>query len=290
MKNIISILTLFTLVICLSGCEVKRDNMEDITIYTTSYPIEYITKRLYGEHSKIYSIYPDGINVDKYSLTSKQIKDYSQSDLYIFSGLSEKEKGYVSKLRKDNSKLKIIDTTLSMEYENSQEELWLDPSNLLMMAQNIKKGFKEYINNYYLNNDINQNYEKLKIETSNLDAKLKQTATNAESKVIVASDDMFKYLEKYGFTVYSLEENDNLTTKTIEDVKSLIKQGKVKHIFVKENEDLNKTVKSLINNNNLETLEWHTLTNITEAQRTNNLNYFDLMNENIETLKTELYN
>ena len=62
----------------------------------------------------------------------------------------------------NNKNLKILDTTLSMEYTNGIEELWLDPSNFLMMAQNIKKGFKEYISNYYLNNDINQNYEKLK--------------------------------------------------------------------------------------------------------------------------------
>ena len=37
------------------------------------------------------------------------------------------------------------------------------------------------------------------------------------------------------------------------------------------------------------TLEWHMLSNITDSQKNNNLNYFDLMTENIETLKNELY-
>src|SRR5690625_5287963 len=139
MKKIVNILVLLCLVISLSGC-IKRDSMEDITIYTTNYPTEYITRRLYGEYSDIESIYPDGVNINNYKLTNKQIEDYSKADLFIFNGLSN-EKNYVESMRENNKDLKIIDTTLSMEYNNSIEELWLDPSNFLMMAQNIKTGF-----------------------------------------------------------------------------------------------------------------------------------------------------
>ena len=176
-----------------------------------------------------------------------------------------------------------------MEYLNGPEELWLDPSNLLMMAQNIKTGFKEYTNNYYLNNDIQENYEKLKVEASNLDAKIKQTVSNSDVKAIVVSDDLFKYLEKYGLTVYSLDP-DTVTSKTIGDVKTLIDNGDIDYIFVKENEDLNKTLKDIVAETGVETLSWHTLSNITESQRSANEDYFSLMNDNVEMLKNELYN
>lgn len=287
-KKIIGILGGITLLFTVSGCDIRQDTMDDIDIYTTNYPIEFITKRLYGDHSTIHSIYPDGIEISNYKLTNKQIKDYSNSDLYIFNGLSN-EKEYVTKMRENNKNLKILDTTLSMEYINGPEELWLDPSNLLMMAQNVKTGFKEYTNNYYLNNDISENYEKLKIDASNLDAKIKQTVSNAQDKIIVVSDDLFKYLEKYGLTVYSLD-SDSVTNKTIEDVKMLINNGTIDYIFTKENEDLNKTTKDIIKETGAKTLEWHTLSNITEAQRNANEDYFSLMNENIEALKNELYN
>lgn len=287
-KKIISVLGAAAVLFTVSGCDIRQDTMDDIKIYTTNYPIEFITKRLYGDHSDIYSIYPDGIEIKDYKLTNKQIKDYSDSDLYIFNGLSN-EKEYITKMRENNKDLKILDTTLSMEYINGPEELWLDPSNLLMMAQNIKTGFKEYTNNYYLNNDINDNYEKLKVDASNLDAKIKQTVANAENKIIVVSDDLFKYLEKYGLTVYSLD-SDSITNKTIEDVKKLINNGTIDYIFTKENEDLNKITKDIIKETGVETLEWHTLSNITEAQRNANEDYFSLMNENIEALKNELYN
>ena len=287
MKKIVNLFILFVLVFSLSGC-LKRDNMEDISIYTTNYPSEYITQRLYGDYSDIKSIYPDGVNIKDYKLTNKQIEDYSKADLFIFNGISD-EKDYVEKMRKDNGGLKIIDTTLSMEYTNGIEELWLDPSNFLMMAQNIKTGFGEYIDSYYLNNKIEENYEELKIEASNLDAKFKETVSNGNSKIIVASSNLFKYLEKYGITVYSLDESNTDVNAIYRQVLNLANEGSIKYIFTIANEKSNSTVQKLLDNTDLEAIEWHTLSILTEEERSENEDYFTLMNSNLELLKNELY-
>lgn len=287
MKKIIKIVTIFTLMFSLTGC-LKRDSMEDITIYTTNYPTEYITQRLYGEYSEVKSIYPDGVNIKDYKLTNKQIKDYSKAQLFIFNGLSS-EKNYVEKMRENNKDLKIIDTTLSMEYTNGIEELWLDPSNFLMMAQNIKTGFGEYIDSYYLNNQIEEKYEELKIEASNLDAKIKEVVSNGNSKAIVVSSNLFKYLEKYGLTVYSLDESNTDVNAVYRQVLNLVNEGSIKYIFTTANSENNSTVQRLINNTNISQQSWHTLSNLTEAERTENEDYFTLMNKNLELLKNELY-
>ncbi len=287
MKKIVNLFILFVLVFSLSGC-LKRDNMEDISIYTTNYPSEYITQRLYGDYSDIKSIYPDGVNIKDYKLTNKQIEDYSKADLFIFNGISD-EKDYVEKMRKDNGDLKIIDTTLSMEYTNGIEELWLDPSNFLMMAQNIKTGFGEYIDSYYLNNKIEENYEELKIEASNLDAKFKETVSNGNSKIIVASSNLFKYLEKYGITVYSLDESNTDVNAIYRQVLNLANEGSIKYVFTIANEKSNSTVQKLLDNTDLEDVEWHTLSILTEEERSENEDYFTLMNSNLELLKNELY-
>lgn len=286
-KNFKFILLLF-ITLTLTGC-LKRDSMEDITIYTTNYPSYYIVNRLYGKFSEVKSIYPNGSNINDYTLTSKQIKDYSKADLFVFNGLS-KEKKYVTKMRKENQNLKIIDTTLYMEYTKDMSELWLDPSNFLMMAQNVKTGLKEYIDSYYLNSKINSNYEKLKIEASNLDAKIKDIVSNADNKVIVTSNNLFKYLEKYGLTVYVLNEEDSNINITLNEVRKLIQNGSIKYIFIKNDEEENSIIKNLVNSNKITVQKWHTLSNISEIEESENQDYFSIMNNNLELLKNELYN
>lgn len=288
MKKISTILMIVITLFSTSGC-LKRDNLEDIDIYTTSYPIEYITERLYGEHSNVKSIYPDGIIIDQYQLTDKQIKDYSSASLFIFNGLAE-EKNYVAPMFEYNKKIKIIDTTLSMDYENDIAELWLNPSNFLMLAQNIKTGFNEYINNHYLKNDIAEKYEQLKVDVSNLDAKIKLMVESSTNKTIVVSNDLFKFLEdKYGLTVISLEENDELTDKTKADVINLINSGQISYIFTIQNEEISDTIKGIQGLTNIELAELKTISNLSEEERKNKDDYFTLMNYNIELLKQELY-
>lgn len=288
MKKIFNFIFIFFIMFSLTGC-LKRDNMEDITIYTTNYPTYYIVNRLYGKYSDVKSIYPNGSNINDYSLTSKQIKDYSKSDLFVFNGLS-KEKKYVTKMRKENKNLKIIDTTLYMEYSHDMSELWLDPSNFLMMAQNVKSGLKEYIDNYYLNSKISSNYEKLKIEASNLDAKIKDIVSNGDNKVIVTSNNLFKFLEKYGLKVYILDENDSNINITLNEVTKLIKNGSVKYVFIKNDEEENSIIKNLVKSYNVTIQKWHTLSNISEIEVSENQDYFSIMNNNLELLKNELYN
>ena len=282
----------FTSLICvlflsLTGC-FKKDNLENITIYTTAYPIEFITNSLYGEHSNIKSIYPDGTNIKKYELNDKQIKDYSKGDMFIFNGTSHEET-YVSKFFKNNKNLMIIDASQSIEYTYTDEELWLDPSNFLMISRNIKAGLTEYITSHYLKEEINKNYENLKLKISSIDANLKIIYDNATHKTIVTDNNALKFLEKYGFTVISLQNDKGISEKNLSDTKKLIKNKTIKYIFTLSGTDVNSTVADLAKNTNVELLEINNLSNLTDKQRSEKEDYFSLLNENIEMLKKELY-
>ena len=50
MKKLKLIILLGVILTTLTGC-IKKDDYDNITIYTTVYPIEYITDYLYGSHS-----------------------------------------------------------------------------------------------------------------------------------------------------------------------------------------------------------------------------------------------
>ena len=143
--------------------------------------------------------------------------------------------------------------------------------------------------NYYLMNKIEENYEQLKIEASNLDAKIKDVVSNSGNKSIVVSDNMFKYLEKYGLQIYSLDEDNTDVNAVYNDVLKMVNNGSIKYVFVKDNEEDNQFVQKLIQTGRVTIQNWHTLANLTETEKTGNDDYFTLMNANLELLKNELY-
>lgn len=282
MKKIKSLFVLF-LLFSLTGC--KNDSMEDINIVTTSYPIEYVVNKLYGKHSKINSIYPEDDETINFEVTDVLLKQYSENDLFIFNGLSN-EKDYLKNMLDNNRSLMIIDVTSNMNYEYSIEELWLYPNNLLTIANKTRNGFKEYINSTYLINEIDANYESLKVELTSLDAKYYSTLKNASSDTIIVSDDAFKFLEKYGINVISIDP-DTAKEKTINEANNLLNNGACKYVFIKYKENTDK-VKEILNNSNISTLELYNMTNLKDVQIEKN-NYITLMNINLENLKVELY-
>ncbi len=284
----IKLLLVITITFLMTGC-FKQDDFENIKIYTTIYPVEYIVNYLYGEYSEITSIYPNGVDVNNYELTNKQIKDYSKMNLYVFNGKNDKESNYVTSIFKYNKNLKIIDATNTMEYNANDLELWLDPSNFLMMALNIKNGILEYTTNHYLNEKIEENYNNLKIEISKIDANLKLLYENTNNKTIVVDNDALKFLSKYGFNVISLTDKD-ITDKTIIEVKSLIKSGNVDYIFTFDENNLSETAKNIKDTTSVKIKQLFKIDNLTSDMRNNKETYVTLLNENIDMLKDELYN
>ena len=213
----------------LTGCSVfKTDVMDDIDVYTTTYPTNYLFNYLYGTHSTIHSIYPNGVNFKEYELSEKKINEFAKSDLFVFNS-QDIERNYAVKMINENQNLKLIDAAYGMTYDYSIEELWLNPYNYLMMANNIKNSLNEYINNPYIVEEINNNYENLKYDLSKLDAAYQETLKNAKYTTIVTDNDLFKYLEKYNIEVISLEENIvELTIKEGDTLSDISNQYNIK--------------------------------------------------------------
>ncbi len=287
MKKILISVGLILGALFLTGCD-AINNMENITIYTSSYPIEFVTKKLYGDHAKVYNMYPQGIDLNNYKLTDKQVSDYANSDLIIYNGLSDEQK-YIVKMINKNNKLKIIDATSKIEYSSSIDEIWINPSNLLKIAKNTKDGLDEYINSNLVKDEINTNYEELKVEISSIDADLKEMVENASDKTIVTSSNKLNFLTKYGMNVISVDES-TLTDKTLSDAKKALQSDSIGYLFVIKGEENSKTVEDLLNEiSGIQTLEIDTLANISTEDKNDGKDYISIMNENIDKFKQELY-
>lgn len=283
MKKIILIITML---LCLTGC-FKSDSYEGINIYTTLYPIEYITKTLYGEYATINSIYPNGVDIENYTITNKKLNDFSKADLFIYNGLGN-EKQIAANLIEKNKNMDIIDVAQGLEIKNDKSELLISPSNFLMMAQNIKNGLKENVKNTSIIESINNNYDDLKIKISEIDAELKLIAENAKNKKIIVANNSFKFLEKYGFEVLSISADDENSNTNLSKAKSLFSSKTNTYLFIIKGTEKTETIESL-EKEGAKLAEVNPMYTLTDDEIKNDLDYITILKSFIDTIKTEVY-
>ncbi len=272
---------LFVILITASSCSLGKDKLEDSTIYTTIYPITYLMDTLYGDYAEITSIYPADADIDTYELTSKQVEEYAECDLFIYNGTTN-EKNIAKEFINNNNDILIIDAAHSLSIDSSVEELWLSPNNYLMLAKNIKNNLIEYVERVDIVESITSNYDDLAETLSIMDADLRSIGKNAIAKgksIIVTSSDSFKYLENYGFTIISLDDVDMQN----EDELSSIRQNLNDNVYltlINEYGDTNELVSSLVTENG-NTINLNNMKNAST-----DIDYISVMHEFISNLNT----
>lgn len=278
-KVIVLLMSLFLLTGCLE--EEKLDKIA----YTTYYPLEFATNYMYKDFATVKSIYPNGIDTSKYTLTDKQKSIYASSDMFVYAGVTDEVK-LAAEFLNTNQNISIIDGTKGLSYSSEVCELWLDPSNYLMIARNIKSTLIDYANNVYDEEKIDKLYDELKIKISEIDVDLTMMGKNASKKNILVTSDSFGFLSKYNINVISIKEGD---TKSINEAKKLINSGEIKYAYVLRGNTLSEEIETFIKNYNLEKIEIDSMYTITDEDKNNGNDYLSIMTENINKFKTELF-
>ncbi len=272
----------------LTSCSFNEQNLEDATIYTTIYPVKFITEYLYGEDSReVTSIYPADANLNDYTLTDKQVEEYSKGDLFVYMGVGN-EKEIAKSLINKNNKLLIIDATYGLNYNNNIQELWLAPNNFLMLAKNIKTSLQEYLNNPLKEEEVEKKYNKLYEEVSWIDAELrnisKEAKNNNNNTLVIASNEL-KYLEKFGFEIVSLEDiSESNSENVLNDIKNKFKNSKYNAIIKLKSVDKSELVQDLEKNYKASIIEINDL--ITNTDTAND--YITIQYENISAIRNLL--
>lgn len=287
MKKIKGLLFIILLIpFFVTGC--TNDSMDNIEVIVTNYPNEYVVKNLYGEHSTIKSIYPDGVDISTYEISNKEKNEYAKKDLFVYNGLLEKERNLAVDLLAINPDLKIIDTAYVLETDYSPEELWLNPSSLLMMSQNVRLSLNEYVTSTYLKKEVDTAYDELKIKLSEIDAEYRVAVESTDNKTIIVADSALKYLEKFGLNVICIDSDAN--QKTLNDAEELINNGSIRYIYLFKDQKINDNAQNIINNHSdVKTIELHKLDNLSDDERREKEDYITIMNNNLELIKKELY-
>ena len=274
-------LTLSLIPLLLSGCSLTKDNLEDAKIYTTVYPIEYLIEFLYSDYATIDSIYPSGADIVTYELTEKQLKEYAKSDLFIYNGLSN-EKNIAKDMININDNLLIIDVSNGLNYTNTIEELWMSPNNYLMLAKNIKDYLTEYLKSTtiieYVEDKYNELAEILSLKDADLRAIGKEAKENGTNTLIV-SNDVFKYLENYGFEIISLDE-ESLTESTLNSVREEFSEENYDTIIILDN-NYTDNINGIIDDYEANTINVSSMSSFTEGSN----DYITVMQQFIDDLR-----
>lgn len=289
-KNIKKLLILLVMGFSLTGCtNLVGDDMTNIKVKTDLYAIDFMTKYLYKDNAKIEAIYPTNTNYEAYDLNKKQTKEFSEANLFVFTGLVEKNKNIATDFLKLNKNMKLIDATYKINYNYDVAELWLNPGNAIMIAKNIKNGLNTYITNPYLNDDINNKFNNFNSTMTTLDAEYKVMADNSNNRTLIFLNNSFRFYTKYGFNVISLDPDKDYSVTKFNQADSLLSKGTVKYIFAAKGTKISQSITDLVKKHNTEILYLDELKYISEESLQNKDDYLSIMNENKETLKKELY-
>ena len=286
MKTIRKLLLLLLTVLILNGCSFEED-LSDTYIYTTGYPIEYGTTMLYSDYSKISSVYPNGADKN-YELTKKKKEKYSEGEIFVYSGLSN-EAPLARDLLNLNTNLKIIDATKGMNLNYDVEEIWMDPSNYLMLCSNIKRALIEYNDNPYVKDAVEKNYTSLNEKISELDVALYNLGKNGNYNTILTTNDAFNYLTKYNINVISLDPDKESLDKDYASAKILIMNKKIQYIYSLDDEAFTEAQEKYISDNGLVKISINNINTLSDDERKNGENYVTLIKSIIEEYKRELY-
>ena len=280
--NIIKKAVMLGLASCLvSGCSLTKDSLEDASIYTTVYPIEYLTEFLYSDYADIDSIYPNGADITTYELTEKQLESYARSDLFIYNGLGN-EKNIAKDMININDDLLIIDVSNGLNYTHGIEELWMSPNNYLMLAKNIKDYLIEYLESTtiidYVQNKYAELAEILSLKDADLRAIGKEASENGTNTLIV-SNDVFKYLENYGFEIISLDEA-SLTDSILNSVREEFAEENYDTIIILDN-NYTDNINSIIEKYDVNTINVSSMASFTEGSN----DYITVMQRFIDDIR-----
>lgn len=285
MKNLKKIILLILPIILITGCSFTKDNLENATVYTTIYPVEYLTKYLYQDYAKIESIYPSDADILNYDPTEKQIKKYAKADLFIYNGLSN-EKNIAKNLINKNRKLLIIDVSNGLTYTHGIKELWMSPNNYLMLAKNIKDSLKGELKSKIIKEYVDEKYNELAQKLSLMDAELRAIGKEASDKgtnTLIVSDDALKFLEGsngYGFNIVSLDE-ESLTESSLNAIKNNFSKKTYTTIIVLDN-NYTDNINSIIKEYNAKTINISSMSTLTENADSD---YLATMQEFIDNIR-----
>lgn len=304
------ILMMMTLIGC-SPTETSTLVTEDkIVIYTTVYPLEFISKEIGGEYVEVDSIYPNGVDEHSFEPTQKDMVNVANADyfFYIGYGLEGFVPSMMEALKDEDVEFVAIGEMLELEpleyHEEEEHEydghghadeggvnphVWLDPIYCDEMARFVTEILSEMLPeaaDYF-----EDNYEELHNEFMALNKAFIEVTSNAKHDEFVVSHAAFSYWEtRYGIHQESIQGVSTSSEPTQKELVAMIEEINaegINYVLLEQNVADN-FVKIIESETGVEVLPIHNLSVLTDEDVESGEDYFSLMYKNLESLDKAL--
>lgn len=286
---LVSLLIILIMTSCQSNP--SEEAKDKLIIYTSIYPLQFLTESIINDLGHVKSIYPPGVDAHTYEPTLKEMTAIAKGDVFIFLGggmevFSEK---VAQSLESQNAHLIEIGNHRDLfSFDNDSDydpHIWLDPLRMIEMGQIIKD---ELIHLNPENTHIfDQNYELLVEDLISLDEHFINTLRGASTKEIIVSHAAYQYWEeRYGIKqipISGITSTDEPSQKELVQIVKNIKEKNLKYIiFDQTGEHRLSTI--IQNHTKTKKRTIHDLEVLTENDINNNENYLTIMEKNLQTL------
>lgn len=328
------ILLLLPVSLFLAGCgketgtemESPAENKNELTIYTTVYPLQFFAEEIGKELVNVESIYPPGADEHSFEPSQKDMMKLADSDLFIYVGLGLE--GFVNKaeqtLKDENVTLLAAgehiqfdnqgevheeaheddhaeETGHDHEEEADHEEedghnhgdidphVWIDPVYASKLAESIKD---ELVNQLPENKEqLEENYQVLVKQLDDLHNQFETAIDQAKHKEFIVSHAAYGYWEdRYGIeqiSIAGLSSTAEPSQKELQTIISTAKKHDLKYIFFEQNIS-SKLAEMVQNEINATPLVLHNLSVLTDDDISNNRTYITIMEDNLKALEKAL--
>jgi len=311
-RNYFLFFTFLLIFFTLAGCNTNKKNDDGLlSIYTTVYPLQDFTEKIGGDYVNVKTIYPPGADEHTFEPSQKDMIDMANGELFFYIGHGLE--GFVEKAKRilENEGVKIIAIGEQIDIENAEEHeeeseheehdghhhgsvdphIWIDPIYAKEMAKIIKDALVEAMpeqKDYF-----DKNYNDLAIQFDNLDQEFQQLALSGKHKEFLVSHAAYSYWEhRYDLeqlSISGVSTTDEPSQKKLAAIINEVKEHQLKYILVEQNVT-NRLTDIIRDEANLTELPIHNLSVLTKENIQNKDDYFSLMRQNIESLKTALNN
>ena len=228
------LLLLGLMMLTTSGCNSTREansNSGQIKVAVTILPQAQLVNKIGGERIAVSVLVPPGIDPHTYELSPGQLKDLSETALYIRVGHIDFEKNWMDRIAGTNKEMLVIDSSQSIEIINGDPHIWLSPRLAKIQAENIARALQEIDPGH--REDYAQRLQSVQKELDQLDSDIAATLSPVSgSKFLVFHPSWGYFGRDYGLEEIAIErDGKEPTAKELAELLSWAKNEDIKVIF-----------------------------------------------------------